>query len=138
MTSNPCQLASEDSFPSCARRSMPETDPAPLATLEDWLRYLEHGHDVAIDLGLERVRSVWVALGAPHPGRQVVTVAGTNGKGSTVHALEALARAHGISVATTTSPHLQHFNERIRIDGAAVEADRTGIEVRDRVDTHLQ
>ena len=100
---------------------MPETDPAPLATLEDWLRYLEHGHDVAIDLGLERVRSVWVALGAPHPGRQVVTVAGTNGKGSTVHALEALARAHGISVATTTSPHLQHFNERIRIDGAAVE-----------------
>lgn len=99
---------------------MPETDPVALATLEDWLSHLERGHDVAIDLGLERVRSVWEALGAPRPGQRIVTVAGTNGKGSTVHALEALALAHGIRVATTTSPHLQRFNERIRINGAAV------------------
>ena len=99
---------------------MPETDPAALATLEDWLGHLEHQHDVAIDLGLERVRSVWEALGARRPGQRIVTVAGTNGKGSTVHALEALARAHGIRVATTTSPHLQRFNERIRINGTAV------------------
>ena len=99
---------------------MPETDPAALATLEDWLRHLEDRHDVAIDLGLERVRSVWEALGARRPGQSIVTVAGTNGKGSTVHALEALARAHGIRVAATTSPHLQRFNERIRINGTAV------------------
>ena len=112
---------------------MPEPEIAVPATLEDWLSHLEQGHDVAIDLGLERVSAVWAALGAPRPGLRVVTVAGTNGKGSTVHALEALARAHGKRVAATTSPHLQRFNERIRIDGIAVD-DRTIVSAFERID----
>ena len=51
-----------------------------------WLKRLETQHPKAMDLGLDRLREVWRALGAPWPGAQVVTVAGTNGKGSAVAA----------------------------------------------------
>lgn len=92
-------------------------------TLEGWLKRLEHQHPVAIDLGLERVERVARRLGlldAAIAGR-VVTVAGTNGKGSTVAMLEALARAHGLSSASYTSPHLLRYNERLHLDGADVD-----------------
>ncbi|WP_129142079.1 bifunctional tetrahydrofolate synthase/dihydrofolate synthase [Modicisalibacter coralii] len=92
-------------------------------SLNDWLARLERQHPVSIDLGLERVAVVAERLGLREraiAGR-VITVAGTNGKGSTVAMLEALARAHGHSTATYTSPHLLRYNERLRLDGR--EAD---------------
>ncbi|TDR54861.1 dihydrofolate synthase/folylpolyglutamate synthase [Halomonas ventosae] len=92
-------------------------------TLPAWLARLEAAHPVGIDLGLERVAEVARRMGlldAPLCDR-VITVAGTNGKGSTVAMLEALARAHGLSTAAYTSPHLLRYNERLRLDGQ--EAD---------------
>ena len=96
---------------------------APPDTLPDWLARLEAAHPVGIDLGLERVAEVARRMGlleAPLSTR-VITVAGTNGKGSTVAMLEAVARAHGLSTAAYTSPHLLRYNERLRLDGQ--EAD---------------
>lgn len=69
-------------------------------------------------MGLERVRAVADALGMKRPARRVITVAGTNGKGSTVAFIEAIARAAGHRVGAYTSPHLLAYNERVRIDGA--------------------
>lgn len=69
-------------------------------------------------MGLERVRAVAAALGMKRPARRVITVAGTNGKGSTVAFIEAIARAAGHRVGAYTSPHLLAYNERVRIDGA--------------------
>lgn len=88
-------------------------------TLPAWLARLEAAHPVGIDLGLERVAEVARRLGLleASPAARVITVAGTNGKGSTVAMLEALARAHGLSTATYTSPHLLRYNERLRLDG---------------------
>lgn len=88
-------------------------------TLEQWLAHFEGQHGKAIDLGLERVGEVARRLGlmdgplAPH----VITVAGTNGKGSTVAMLDACARAAGLSTACYSSPHFLHYNERIALDG---------------------
>ncbi|MDZ7853130.1 MAG: bifunctional tetrahydrofolate synthase/dihydrofolate synthase [Halomonas sp.] len=92
-------------------------------TLPAWLARLEAAHPIGIDLGLERVAEVARRMGllaAPLADR-VITVAGTNGKGSTVAMLEALALAHGHSTAAYTSPHLLRYNERLRLDGQ--EAD---------------
>lgn len=88
-------------------------------TLDAWLRWLESAHPVDIDLGLERVAEVARRMGlldAPLASR-VITVAGTNGKGSTVAMLESLALAHGLSTASYTSPHLLRYNERLRLSG---------------------
>lgn len=87
--------------------------------LDDWLGWLETLSPHAIDLGLERVRKVLARLNLGHEAR-VITVAGTNGKGSSVVMLEALLAASGESVASYTSPHLHVFNERIRVNGKAV------------------
>ncbi|CAM0998472.1 bifunctional tetrahydrofolate synthase/dihydrofolate synthase [Rhodanobacter sp. Root179] len=87
-------------------------------TLAEWLAYQERVNVHSIELGLERVREVWSRMGAPAPARQVITVAGTNGKGSTVALLEAMLRAAGHRVGAFTSPHLLAYNERVRIDGA--------------------
>jgi dihydrofolate synthase/folylpolyglutamate synthase len=67
------------------------------------------------------VRTVAQRLGLTRPAKHVVTVAGTNGKGSTVAFIEAIARAAGLRVGAYTSPHLLRYNERVRIDG--VDAD---------------
>lgn len=91
----------------------------PRLDLNEWLARLERQHPISIDLGLDRVARVACRMGlfdAPLAAR-VITVAGTNGKGSTVAMLEALARAHGLSTATYTSPHLLRYNERLRLDG---------------------
>lgn len=93
--------------------------------LSDWLLRIQQQHPQAIALGLERVRAVADALGLGRPAPCVITVGGTNGKGSTVAFLEAIARAAGLRVGTYTSPHLWRFNERIRIDG--VEATDAAI-----------
>ncbi|MFD1297303.1 bifunctional folylpolyglutamate synthase/dihydrofolate synthase, partial [Lysobacter gummosus] len=86
-------------------------------TLADWLSYIERIHPKSIDMGLERIRIVWQRLDLQRPGREVITVGGTNGKGSTVAFIEAIARAGGRKVGAYTSPHLLAYNERIRIDG---------------------
>jgi dihydrofolate synthase/folylpolyglutamate synthase len=87
-------------------------------TLAEWLAYQEGVNPHSIELGLERVRKVWQRMGAVPPARRVITVGGTNGKGSTVALLEAILRAAGRRVGCYTSPHLLHYNERVRIDGS--------------------
>src|SRR3954451_4357463 len=86
-------------------------------TLEGWLDYIEQQHPKSIELGLERVREVAARLRLDKPAKQVVTVGGTNGKGSTVAFIEAIARVAGLKVGAYTSPHLLRYNERVRIDG---------------------
>ena len=88
-------------------------------TLEGWLRHCEQIHPVGIDMGLERVREVAhrMALKFNCP---VITVAGTNGKGSTCAMLEAVALQAGYRTGVYTSPHLVHFQERCRVHGEIV------------------
>ncbi|MGQ7818435.1 bifunctional tetrahydrofolate synthase/dihydrofolate synthase [Metapseudomonas furukawaii] len=105
-------------------------------TLADWLSYLEQLHPTAIDMGLERSREVARRLGLGRPAPRVVTVTGTNGKGSTCAFLAALLRAQGLKVGVYSSPHLLRYNERVQVEGveasdqalceafAAVEAAR--------------
>lgn len=85
-------------------------------SLNDWLAHLESLHPKAIDMGLERVASVAQRLGL-HFDCPVITVGGTNGKGSTCAMLESMLLQGGYRVGLYTSPHLLHFNERARING---------------------
>lgn len=87
-------------------------------TLPEWLAFIERQHPKTIAMGLERVRAVAEAMTLPRPARHVAIVGGTNGKGSTVAFIEAIARAAGLRVGAYTSPHLLRYNERVRIDGA--------------------
>jgi dihydrofolate synthase/folylpolyglutamate synthase len=85
--------------------------------LEDWLEWQQSSHPRPIDLGLERVARVLRRTGWRGPTQPLITVGGTNGKGSCVALLDALLRAGGYRVGTFTSPHLVDYRERIRIDG---------------------
>ena len=87
------------------------------ASLDQWLARLETLHPNPIDLGLERVAAVALALDLLPVTVPVVTVAGTNGKGSTVAVLEAILGSLGKCTGVYTSPHLLRFNERIRVGG---------------------
>jgi dihydrofolate synthase / folylpolyglutamate synthase len=91
-----------------------------LRSLEEWLAHQERVHPRAIDLGLERLERVLERLGWKQPAVPVITVAGTNGKGSVVAFSTAILRAAGYRVGTFTSPHLRSYRERIRVDGALV------------------
>lgn len=91
-------------------------------TLADWLSVLESLHPKAIDMGLERVSQVRQKLGI-HFDCPVITVGGTNGKGSTCAMLESILLHAGYRVGLYTSPHLLHFNERARIGGEVVTDD---------------
>ena len=93
----------------------------PDKTLDQWLDWQTMLHDRAIDLGLDRVRAVGDRMGIGKIAGQVVTVAGTNGKGSTVRAYETWLRNAGFEVASYTSPHLLRYNERIRRNLVPVE-----------------
>lgn len=96
----------------------------PERSLSQWLLDIEQQHGNAIELGLERIAEVAARLGLGRFAGRVVTVAGTNGKGSFVAGLAAILQAHGLSTCCYTSPHLLHFNERIVIDGRpASDAD---------------
>ena len=90
-------------------------------TLDQWLDYQLKTHPQVIAMGLERVGEVARRLQLGRPAKHVITVAGTNGKGSTVAFIEAIARAAGLRVGAFTSPHLLRYNERVRIDGQDVE-----------------
>ena len=87
------------------------------APLADWLAYLETIHPVVMDLGLERVARVRDTLGLRFDC-PVITVGGTNGKGSTCAFLESILMQAGYRVGVYSSPHLVEFNERARLDGA--------------------
>jgi dihydrofolate synthase/folylpolyglutamate synthase len=86
-------------------------------SLNEWLGLLESRHSRTIDLGLERSREVWERMGSPCPAGQIFTVAGTNGKGSTVAYLGGMLRALGYSIGSYTTPHLFRYNERVQING---------------------
>jgi dihydrofolate synthase/folylpolyglutamate synthase len=92
-------------------------------TLAEWLVYCEQLHPTAIAMGLERVRTVaermQLRFSCP-----VFTVAGTNGKGSTCAMLESILRQAGYRTGVYSSPHLVHFEERLRLDGASVASDQ--------------
>lgn len=88
-----------------------------MRSLADWLEQQQQSHPSAIDLTLERVREVARRLGLLNPAFRVITVGGTNGKGSTVAYLDSVLRAAGQSTGRFTSPHLIRYNERICVDG---------------------
>lgn len=90
----------------------------PMSTeLACWLARIEARHPTEIEMGLDRVGAVYARMDCGRPAARVVTITGTNGKGSTVAFVEAIARAAGWRVGAYTSPHLPACNERVRIAG---------------------
>ena len=94
--------------------------PARPQSLADWLDYIQRQHARSIDLDLQRADAVWRKLGGMRPDC-VISIAGTNGKGSCVALLEALYARAGHRVGAYTSPHLRSYTERFRIDGTPVD-----------------
>lgn len=86
-------------------------------TLGEWLAYLEQLHPSAIDMGLARSQEVASRMGLGKPAPRVITVTGTNGKGSTCAFVASLLRAQGLKVGVYSSPHLLRYNERVQING---------------------
>jgi dihydrofolate synthase / folylpolyglutamate synthase len=91
------------------------------ASLAQWLDYIQQLHPSEIDMGLDRLRLVAQRLGLGRPAPLVITVTGTNGKGSHVATLEALSVALGYRTGAYTSPHLLHYNERVRINSQTID-----------------
>ena len=91
---------------------------SPLAT---WLCYLENLHSTAIELGLARVQKVAATLDVLKPAPTIITVAGTNGKGTTCRTLEMVLMAAGYSVGVYSSPHLVRYTERVRIQNEELD-----------------
>lgn len=100
-----------------ANRSLSEVS---FDSLDAWLAWQESLHVTDVELGLDRSRLVANNMGLKALAPTVVTVAGTNGKGSSVAMLDSILRQAGYGVATYTSPHLRAYNERIRINGTPV------------------
>ncbi|CCW29613.1 Bifunctional protein folC (Includes: Folylpolyglutamate synthase; Dihydrofolate synthase) [Xenorhabdus nematophila F1] len=96
-----------------------DTFQTPQATspLMTWLSYLDNLHTKAIDMGLERVGKLGKQLDLLNPALKVITVSGTNGKGTTCHTLESIFLAAGLKVGVYSSPHLVRYTERVRIQG---------------------
>jgi dihydrofolate synthase/folylpolyglutamate synthase len=93
-----------------------------LATLAQWLEYLERIHPQSIAMGLERVERVREALKLA-PAFPIITVGGTNGKGSCCAMLESVLHQAGYRVGCYTSPHLLRYNERVRVGSQPVSDD---------------
>ena len=91
-----------------------------LRTLAEWLTLQESVHPKTIDMGLTRVTAVARVLGVEKPRYPVITIGGTNGKGSTVVHLDTLLRTAGVTTGMFTSPHFIRYNERIQVGGAEV------------------
>ncbi|ALO46495.1 bifunctional tetrahydrofolate synthase/dihydrofolate synthase [Pseudohongiella spirulinae] len=91
------------------------------ASLAQWLDYIQQLHPSEIDMGLDRLRLVAQRIGLGRPAPVVITVTGTNGKGSHVATLEALCIALGYRTAAYTSPHLLKYNERVRINAQDID-----------------
>lgn len=90
-----------------------------MKNLSDWLSHLEAIHPSEIDMGLERIRVVAERLGVERPADIVITVAGTNGKGSTVTTCTSILKEAGLRVGSYMSPHIHHYGERVRVNGHA-------------------
>ncbi len=91
------------------------------SSLDDWLKWQEGLHPAEIELGLERVNRVFRQLHPTRAAIPVITVAGTNGKGSSIAMLEAIYQAAGYRTGVYTSPHILKYNERIRLNGENVD-----------------
>ena len=102
-------------------------------TLAEWLSWQEGLHPSEIDLGLDRVRAVLCELGHQQLSCPVISVAGTNGKGSSVAMLEAIYLSAGYRVGAFTSPHLLSYNERVRLNGEPV-SDQLLCDAFERID----
>ncbi len=102
-------------------------------TLKDWLSWQEGLHFTAIDLGLDRCSNVAAKMGLLEPDFTVISVAGTNGKGSSVTMLDMILRRSGYTTGRYTSPHLLRYNERICTNGSEV-SDAMLCQAFDRID----
>lgn len=108
-----------------------------MRSLQQWLDWQQAQHPTEIDLGLERVGAVFERLGSCRPAPHVLTIAGTNGKGSCVAMLTSILREQGFRVGSYTSPHLLRYNERIQVDGVPVD-DAALVAAFERVDQARQ
>ncbi|NLP33416.1 MAG: bifunctional folylpolyglutamate synthase/dihydrofolate synthase, partial [Oligella ureolytica] len=106
--------------------------PTSNSSLNQWLSYLEQLHSQEIDLGLDRIKQVAKRLDTDWDAVKIV-VGGTNGKGSTCAMLESIYLSAGYQVGLYTSPHLIHFNERIRLNGSQA-SDEQIVEQLDRIE----
>ncbi|MFQ6405181.1 bifunctional tetrahydrofolate synthase/dihydrofolate synthase [Methylophilus sp. 'Pure River'] len=98
---------------------MPPVIPELPQTVEDWLGYIESLHPKSIEMGLGRVQTVAARLQLQFPFT-VITVGGTNGKGSTCAMLERIYSTAGYQVGCYTSPHLVHYQERVRFNANVI------------------
>ena len=90
-------------------------------TVDEWLEWQQTVHPLNIDFKLERILSVYKKLNISKVANKIITVAGTNGKGSTVSFLESILRTKKYKVGTFTSPHILRYNERIKINGIEID-----------------
>ena len=90
-------------------------------TVDEWLEWQQTIHPLNIDFKLERILSVYKKLNITKIANKIITVAGTNGKGSTVSFLESILTTKKYRVGTFTSPHILRYNERIKINGIEVD-----------------
>ncbi len=107
------------------------------SSLNEWLKWQEALHPTVIELGLERVTNVFKRLHPSLPSIPVITVAGTNGKGSSVALLESIYQSAGYQTSAFTSPHLLRYNERIHLDAEEAD-DQTICEAFERIDQARQ
>ena len=91
-----------------------------LSTLDDWLNYQENLHSHEIDLGLERIQAVYQKLFPNGVSFKVITVAGTNGKGSTIAFIDSIYQQSNYKVAKFTSPHILQYGERFSVNGTQI------------------
>src|SRR3989338_3906912 len=91
------------------------------SNINEWLAWIKSLHIKDMDLGLERIKQVALRLNIIKPACPVITVGGTNGKGSCVAALEAIYLAAGYRVGAFSSPYLIRYNEQVRVQGKEVE-----------------
>lgn len=97
--------------------------PSSTDSLATWLHYIEQAHSSSIDMGLDRIKKVYQNLNIDFDKTCVVTVAGTNGKGTTCRFIEQVCKKAGYCVGVYSSPHILEFNERIRLNGTNVNDD---------------
>ena len=97
-----------------------EKEPMRFNNLDEWLEWQEELHFTAIELGLDRCTAVAEKMGLLDPDFVVISVAGTNGKGSSVTMMDSILSNSGYKTGSYTSPHLIRYNERIKLDGVEV------------------
>ena len=102
-------------------------------TVDEWLDWQQTVHPLNIDFKLERILSVYKKLNISRIANKIITVAGTNGKGSTVSFLESVLKEKKYCVGTFTSPHILRYNERIKINGIEID-DESLLETFEMID----